>query len=190
MYNDRYLNGLIPHLISKNISTASTIKKRLILKSLFSEVEDKASHHLKMFVNHSHRRYQEMKSGNQLEAVISHSKQKNDDYAEDILKDDFNSRCNVKEDKQFLREKIVMQNVKDVDSVIKEVQSYSKTLNKEQRDLRDNCNDNNDRQTQLDIHQLNRKDSIKRKKLQHYNSAQSLMKPIEIEECRKRETSK
>jgi hypothetical protein len=108
------LNILIPRLITKSNYLTNEIKSRMRLNKIFSEFENKASNNLNYFITASRRRYTGSKLGNDLDSIISKTRTKDLNKANNIINDKFYTDSNVETEREKMKYKSSSKIYKDI----------------------------------------------------------------------------
>ena len=108
------LNILIPRLITKSNNLTNELKSRMRLNKIFSEFENKASNNLNYFITASRRRYTGSKLGNDLDSLISKTRTKDLNKANNIINDKFYTDSNVETEREKMKYKSSTKIYKDI----------------------------------------------------------------------------
>ena len=108
------LNILIPRLINESNNLTKEIKNRIKLNKIFSEFENKASNNLNYFITASRRRYTGSKLGNDLDSIISKTRTKDLNKANNIINDKFYTDSNVETEREKMKYKSSSKIYKDI----------------------------------------------------------------------------
>ena len=127
---EKSLNQIIPQLLHKSSKYTNAVKKRIKIRSIFSEFDQKANDHFRNFIDESNKRYKGIKSGNHLDTLIYNSKEKYNSLADKILTDNFYIQLNLDQEKEKMRTKTNKQVVKEVTDLMKKVKEYTNVLPK------------------------------------------------------------
>lgn len=122
MSDAKFYNSIIPKLIQTSKTYTERLKKRIKIRALFSDFENKASNQFNDYVKESSNRYKEMKSGNSLGQYLSKSKEKYDNTVIKVLGDEFYTNFNLEEEKDIMKEKpsnTYLKKIKEITSAIK-----------------------------------------------------------------------
>ena len=108
------LNILIPRLITKSNNLTNELRSRMRLNKIFSEFENKASNNLNYFITASRRRYTGSKLGNDLDSLISKTRTKDLNKANNIIYDKFYTDSNVETEREKMKYKSSSKIYKDI----------------------------------------------------------------------------
>lgn len=103
MSDSQFYNKTIPELINKSKLFTDKIKKRIKIRELLNKFDIRASKDFKNYINESSKRYQEIKSGCDLNSMLSSSKERYIKNAKLILSDDYYNKFNTDEEKVIMK---------------------------------------------------------------------------------------
>ena len=101
---EKSANDLIPELILKIDKYSSKLKERLRIYSMFQEFDNYAHMNLQNFIKMSERRYQSIKSGNNLKNILKKQKKDYDELSTKILSNNLYNDENIEtEEKNYTK---------------------------------------------------------------------------------------
>ena len=147
----KIINDMIPQVITNSNLYRKEIKKRIRLNDIFSEFENKAYNDLNHYIEQSNQRYNKLKSGTNLKALISTTRKKNLNESMKILNDKFYTSNNIigeernkmlykNTDKFYKKLKNSMKTIKNPE--IKKKELKIKDLNDDELQVYENMNIN------------------------------------------------
>jgi hypothetical protein len=121
--NNVTINKLVPLILKKSASHTNIIKKRMKVRSIFSEFEDKANRYFNIFIRESNKRYKHAKSGIKLDTILKASQPSQYIFSTKILKDKLFKKEDFNEEKELMKEKsskYIFEEVNDLFQKVKE----------------------------------------------------------------------
>ena len=102
---EKTANDLIPELILKMNKCSSKLKEKIKIYSMFQEFENYAHTNLKNFIKMSDKRYQSIKSGNNLKTILRRQKKDYDELSTKIFSDNLYNDENIENEEKKLYKK-------------------------------------------------------------------------------------
>lgn len=121
MEDAKYLNNVIPELITKSNQYTDEIRKRIKVHAIFNEFEEKANGDFKKYLTESYKKYKGVKSGTVLDHAVKNSHKYYQEIGEKILNDRFYTNLDLTKERERMREKTDKKKLKEVSDLIEKV---------------------------------------------------------------------
>ena len=133
---EKSANDLIPELILKIDKYSSKLKERLRIYSMFQEFDNYAHMNLQNFIKMSERRYQSIKSGNNLKNILKKQKKDYDELSTKILSNNLYNDENIETEEKKLYKKINNKDNKELYQIRHDIIEKTKDLTKKELEER------------------------------------------------------
>ena len=133
---EKSANDLIPELILKIDKYSSKLKERLRIYSMFQEFDNYAHMNLQNFIKMSERRYQSIKSGNNLKNILKKQKKDYDELSTKILSNNLYNDENIETEEKKLYKKINNKDNKELYQIRHDIIEKTKDLTKKELEKR------------------------------------------------------
>ena len=133
---EKSANDLIPELILKIDKYSSKLKERLRIYSMFQEFDNYAHMNLQNFIKMSERRYQSIKSGNNLKNILQKQKKDYDELSTKILSNNLYNDENIETEEKKLYKKINNKDNKELYQIRHDIIEKTKDLTKKELEKR------------------------------------------------------
>ena len=133
---EKSANVLIPELILKIDKYSSKLKERLRIYSMFQEFDNYAHMNLQNFIKMSERRYQSIKSGNNLKNILKKQKKDYDELSTKILSNNLYNDENIETEEKKLYKKINNKDNKELYQIRHDIIEKTKDLTKKELEER------------------------------------------------------
>ena len=133
---EKTANDLIPELILKMNKCSSKLKEKIKIYSMFQEFENYAHTNLKNFIKMSDKRYQSIKSGNNLKTILRRQKKDYDELSTKIFSDNLYNDENIENEEKKLYKKINDKDVKELYQIRHDIIEKTKDLTQKELEKR------------------------------------------------------
>ena len=133
---EKTANDLIPELILKMNKCSSKLKEKIKIYSMFQEFENYAHTNLKNFIKMSDKRYQSIKSGNNLKTILRRQKKDYDELSTKIFSDNLYNDENIENEEKKLYKKINEKDVKELYQIRHDIIEKTKDLTQKELEKR------------------------------------------------------
>ena len=133
---EKSANDLIPELILKIDKYSAKLKERLRIYSMFQEFDNYAHMNLQNFIKMSERRYQSIKSGNNLKNILKKQKKDYDELSTKILSNNLYNDENIETEEKKLYKKINNKDNKELYQIRHDIIEKTKDLTKKELEKR------------------------------------------------------